>query len=97
MFLKSIFTNQLCTFFSVTFSPCAFLSNKNAKFSRRRPIIRDDIGFVAYSVSGTSAEYTLTDTDLYVRCIITSNKENLLQNPFYPQYQTAWTQPFVNL
>lgn len=69
---------------------------ENPKFSRRRPIIRQDIGKVVKSVEAQSASYTMTPDDLYVRCVVTSTRENLLQNPFYPRYQTAWSQPFVN-
>jgi hypothetical protein len=68
----------------------------NPKFNRRRPVIREDVGVVAKSVEGFSGEYTMSDDDLYVRCVVTSSKENLLQNPFYPRYQTAWSQPFEN-
>ena len=70
--------------------------HSNPKFSRRRPIIREDVGVTAKSVEGVSGEYTMTGDDLYVRCVVTSSKENLLQNPFYPRYQTAWSQPFEN-
>ena len=43
----------------------------NPKFNRRRPVIREDVGVVAKSVEGVSGEYTMSDDDLYVRCVVT--------------------------
>ncbi|HBO44983.1 MAG TPA: hypothetical protein DD670_13850 [Planctomycetaceae bacterium] len=52
-----------------------------------------DIGKVLSSVSGTSASYTLGETDLYVRAHVRSTQ--LMSNPASGsvQYEEAWTQP----
>ena len=48
-----------------------------------------------HSVEGTSAEYRVADDDLYIRAIVTSDQDPQIKINFYPQKQTAWTQPFV--
>ena len=55
----------------------------------------DDIGRTVRCVKGVSAEYKLAPDDLYVRAVIVSDRkpENKASNE--PEFQTAWTQPFV--
>jgi hypothetical protein len=50
------------------------------------------VGKTFATATGTSAKYTLTGDELYVRAIVTSSKE-----PKIPSYENqkaqAWTQP----
>ncbi len=68
---------------------------KDETFSRVNTVIPDGIGEIVYSVDGTSAEYRMADDDLYIRAIVTSDQDPQIKINFYPQKQTAWTQPFV--
>lgn len=55
----------------------------------------DAIGCTVRQVEGPSAEYRLSPNDLYVRAVVVSDKkpENKATNE--PDFQTAWTQPFL--
>lgn len=55
----------------------------------------DDIGRVVGRVEGTSAAYRLAPEDLYVRAVIVSDQKPATQGSGEPDFQTAWTQPFV--
>ena len=65
------------------------------RFCRNIPVIGEDIGITAMSVKGTSAAYTMSDDDLYVRAVAISNTPCSLKTLFYPETQRAWTQPFT--
>jgi len=56
-----------------------------------------DIGRLAKTVHGLEGAYTLAPDDLYVRAIIVSSKrpQNRLSNQ--PEFDTAWTQPYLPL
>ena len=52
----------------------------------------DDVGRVLATVEGTTARYTLTGDELYVRAVVTSTDPP--ENPSFPdQRRQAWTQP----
>ena len=51
------------------------------------------IGQVFQSVEGTQAAYTLSDDDLYVRALITSDKKPSYTGNHMPKFESAWTQP----
>ena len=53
----------------------------------------DQIGMVLKSVAGTSASYTMTGDELYVRAVVHSSK--IMTNPPTGEslYERAWTQP----
>jgi hypothetical protein len=52
----------------------------------------NDIGRVLESTTGTKAQYTFDDDDLYVRARVTSTKKH--PNPSAPgEYERAWCQP----
>lgn len=54
----------------------------------------ETIGTVLKTVDGTEASYTMTEDDLYVRAIITSDKPNPIQAGYEPATDSAWTQPY---
>ncbi|HOL66336.1 MAG TPA: hypothetical protein PKX93_02635, partial [bacterium] len=54
---------------------------------------RPQIGHVFLSVKGTSATYTLTGKELYVRAVVTSDRPVPWLPPEEGIYQKAWTQP----
>jgi hypothetical protein len=54
----------------------------------------DEIGVVLSETAGTSASYTLTGEELYVRAKITSDKKQA--NPYgQGDLEAAWVQPVV--
>jgi len=64
---------------------------KAAEFARHRRY-SDRIGETLASSTGTTAEYTLTGAELYVRAVITSSLPP--ESPVWPeQRRQAWTQP----
>lgn len=67
--------------------------HEQESLSRFRPEIPQKIGEIVKSVSGTEAEYTMADDDLYVRAIVYSDKDTTFRMPFYPEKQCAWIQP----
>ncbi len=69
---------------------------EDPSFSRTFPVIPDDVGLTVKTVRGSEGSYTLQDDDLYVRAIITSSKPGKLPGiNLYPEYETAWTQPYI--
>lgn len=70
--------------------------SEDKRFTRDFPVIRDDIGSVVKSVEGTSAVYSMTEDDLYVRALITSDQPGIIKNNFYPEFRCAWVQPVKN-
>ena len=68
---------------------------ERSELNREFPLIREDIGIIVKSVSGTSASCKITDDDLYIRAVITANKKVRVSQNLYPTYQCAWTQPFI--
>jgi hypothetical protein len=65
---------------------------KNYSSGGRTPLDSDDVGTTFASVTGTTATYTLTGDELYVRAIVNSSNP-----PAVPSYENqraqAWTQP----
>lgn len=58
----------------------------------KTPLDSEKVGTVLKTQEGSSAEYTLTGDELYVRALVTSSKAP--ENPSYEgQKQQAWTQP----
>ena len=65
-----------------------------AKADRVTRVYSKDIGEVFKSVTGTSAEYTCTGDELYVRAVVTSSMPH--PNPSEAgDFQKAWVQPVV--
>ena len=58
---------------------------ERSELNREFPLIREDIGIIIKSVSGTSASCKITD----------ANKKVRVSQSLYPTYQCAWTQPFI--
>ena len=67
---------------------------KNGKNDRIAKKYSDEIGIVLKESKGSSAEYTLTGDELYVRATVISNKPK--DNPhFTGELETAWVQPVI--
>ena len=65
---------------------------KNFADGGRTPLDSDKVGIAFKTQQGSTAEYTLSGDELYVRALITSSKPPV--NPSYEgQMQQAWTQP----
>ena len=69
---------------------------KEPKYTRKLPIIPENIGTTALTVKGSEGSYKLKDDDLYVRAVVISDKKSRFQAPLYPETECAWTQPLVN-
>jgi hypothetical protein len=54
----------------------------------------DSIGVTAKSFDGVYAEYDMTEDDMYVRAVVTSSRKSRLKTACFPEFCTAWTQPF---
>ena len=54
-----------------------------------------DIGTVLATVPGTSASYTLTGDEIYVRARVTSSKQKADPAAASGEFERAWTQPLV--
>ena len=73
-----------------------FPFEKTPAFSRTLPLMPDDVGVIAKSCNGIEASYTLMEDDLYVRCVVTSSRKGRLEkSTLYPEFETAWTQPYT--
>lgn len=55
----------------------------------------DDIGRTIRCVKGESAEYKVDPNDLYVRAVIVADRRPGNKASNEPEFQTAWTQPFI--
>jgi hypothetical protein len=54
----------------------------------------NDVGRVLAEVTGSTAEYTLTGDELYVRAKVISSRPK--ENPYREgEFEMAWTQPWV--
>ncbi|MCA1810280.1 MAG: hypothetical protein ABR497_06845 [Kiritimatiellia bacterium] len=60
---------------------------------RRVPICSDEVGQTVLTVEGTEAVYHMTDSDLYVRARVESDRPCVYSGNFQPEFQAAWTQP----
>lgn len=61
---------------------------------RATRIYSEDIGEVLQTVEGTSATYEFTGDEIYVRALVTSNREH--PNPSEPgEFERAWVQPAI--
>jgi hypothetical protein len=74
-----------------TSEPILDADGKELRATRR---YSNDIGVVLQSTDGTSATYTFSGDEIYVRAKVTSSKEKA--NPFaHGEKEMAWTQPVV--
>ena len=74
-----------------------FPFEKNPAFSRTLPVMPDDVGVIAKSSHAIEESYSLMGDDLYVRCMVTSSRKGSFVSTIYPEYETAWTQPYTLL
>ena len=74
-----------------------FPFEKTPAFSRTLPVMPDDVGVIAKSCNTVEGSYTLMEDDLYVRCMVTSSRKGSFVSTIYPEYETAWTQPYTLL
>lgn len=61
---------------------------------RELPIYSEDIGRVVKVVEGNEGVYRMEQDDLYVRARVESERPAQVREPFHPEWQCAWTQPY---